>query len=294
MNIGLDMSKQNGLNYVDVASMKDFDTGDNSDTGSVTELEWNTWDDACACEFRSASGNLPPELDLNPPAELLRSNSYYTDDDGSPEGLGHGGYVDGGIYPPRLCLWQQPSLWDSGIRNDDSMIIQRLNHKLTIYWHIDDMDSPSPAVCYDCMCLISLTWTMMSLSYDGDGTVKWTGHDGAYDCSPAEILGCLPRCLCLPWVMDEMTQYLTKINRLDLDMMFSKTMYAGGRRCVCTSDTPPEACSVAGFSLALIGRRASVGGSVGLADWPCVLGAVDKPPGGVWIHCIRQALEESQ
>ena len=28
----------------------------------------------------------------------------------------------------------------------------------------------------------------MSLSYDGDGTVKWTGHDGGYDCSPAGIL----------------------------------------------------------------------------------------------------------
>ena len=61
-----------------------------------------------------------------------------------------------------------------------SMIIQRLNHKLTISRHMDDMDSPSPAVCYDCMCLISLTWTMMSLSDDGDGTVKWTGHNGGY------------------------------------------------------------------------------------------------------------------
>ena len=116
MNIGLDMSKQNGLNHVDVASMKDFD---NSDTGSVAELEWNTGDDACTWEFRSASGNPPPELHLNPPAELLRNNSYYTDDDGSPEGLGHGGYVDCGICPPRLCLWQQPSLWDSGIRQYD-------------------------------------------------------------------------------------------------------------------------------------------------------------------------------
>ena len=47
VNIGLDMSKQNGLNYVDVASMTDFDaTDNNSDTGSVAELEWNTWDDA--------------------------------------------------------------------------------------------------------------------------------------------------------------------------------------------------------------------------------------------------------
>ena len=63
---------------------------------------------------------------------------------------------------------------------------------------------------------------------------------------------------------------------------------------VCTSDTPPEACSVVEFSLALIGRRASMGGSVGLADWPRVLGAVDKPPGGVWIDFIRQALEDSQ
>ena len=82
--------------------------------------------------------------------------------------------------------------------------------------------------------------------------------------------------------------------RLDLDMMLSKTMYAGGRRRVCTSDTPLEASSVAGFSLALIGRRASVGGSVGLADWPRVLSVVDKPPGRVWIDFIRQALEDSQ
>ena len=63
---------------------------------------------------------------------------------------------------------------------------------------------------------------------------------------------------------------------------------------MCTIDTPPETCSAAGFSLSLIGRRASVGGSVGLADWPCVLGAVDRPPGGVWIDFIRQALEDSQ
>ena len=61
-------------------------------------------------------------------------------------------------------------------------------------------------------------------------------------------------------------------------MMLSKTIYGGRRRGVCTSDTPPEACSAAGFSLSLIGRRASVGGSGGLADWPRVLGAVDRPP----------------
>ena len=122
---------------------------------------------------------------------------------------------------------------------------------------------------------------MTYLSYDGDGTVNRTRHDGGYDYFPAGILGCLPRRLCLPWVMDGMTQFLMKINRPYSDMMLSETMYGGGWRGVCTSDTPPEACSTVGFSLSLIGRRASVGGSVGLADWPRVLGAVDRPPGGV-------------
>ena len=51
---------------------------------------------------------------------------------------------------------------------------------------------------------------------------------------------------------------------------------------------------MAGCSLALIDLRASVGGSVGPADWPRVLGAVDKPPGGVWIGFIRQALQDSK
>ena len=80
VNIDLGMSNQNGLNCVDVASMEDFDASSaNSDAGSVAELEWNTWDDACAWEFRSASGNFPPELVLDPPAELLINTSYYTE-----------------------------------------------------------------------------------------------------------------------------------------------------------------------------------------------------------------------
>ena len=58
------------------------------------------------------------------------------------------------------------------------MNVQGLNHRLTIYWHIDVTDYLSLAVCCDCMCLISLIRTMMSLSYDGDGMFEWTGHDG--------------------------------------------------------------------------------------------------------------------
>ena len=145
-----------------------------------------------------------------------------------------------------------------------------------------------------CLCLISLLRTMMSLSYDGDGALEWIGHDECYDCSPAGELGYLPRCLYSPLVMDRMTQYLTEIKGSGWSLTLSKTMYAGGRRRGCTRGTPPEACSAGRISLALIGHRASVGGSVSHADWLRVNGVVDKSPGGVWIDYIRQALGDSQ
>ena len=63
---------------------------------------------------------------------------------------------------------------------------------------------------------------------------------------------------------------------------------------MCTRGTPPEACSAGRISLALIGRWASVGGSVSHADWSRVIGVVDTSPGGVWIDYIRQALGDSQ
>ena len=50
---------------------------------------------------------------------------------------------------------------------------------------------------------------------------------------------------------------------------------------------------MAGFLFALIGCRASVGGLVGLTDWPRILGAVYKSPGEVWIDIRRQALQDS-
>ena len=53
----------------------------------------------------------------------------------------------------------------------------------------------------------------MPLSSDGDRTVNRTGHDRDSDGSPAGLLGCLPRRLCLLWVMEGMTQLQTKINR---------------------------------------------------------------------------------
>ena len=78
------------------------------------------------------------------------------------------------------------------------------------------------------------------------------------------------------------------------DVMLEETTHGGGRRGVCTSDTPAEACPVAGHSLALIGRRALVGGSAVNADWPHAIDAGDSPSSGVWIAFIRQDLEDSK
>ena len=89
---------------------------------------------------------------------MIRNTSYYTDDDESPEGFGHRGYVDAGIYPPWLCIVQRHNRLDNGIRNDDSLSIHRSYHKWTNYWHVDDMDYPSPSVCYDWRRVMSLIW----------------------------------------------------------------------------------------------------------------------------------------
>ena len=62
--------------------------------------------------------------------------------------------------------------------------------------------------------------------------------------------------------MDRMTQYLTEIKGPGWSLLFSETLYAGGRRRVGICSTLPEACSAGRILLALIGRRASVGGSV--------------------------------
>ena len=267
VDISICMSEQDNLSYVDVASMGDFNSvvsddaiGFDSDEGSVAELEWNTWDDACAWEFRNASGNFPPDSELGLPAALLKDVVYCTEDGGFPEwdvcctGLDFGryrhkyvGYVNGDIYSARLCLLERPGLRDIRVWNDDNVNVRGLNHRPTMCWHMDITDSQPLAVCYDCLCLISLIRTMMSLSYDGDGELEWIGHDEGYDCSPAGELGYILRCLCSPWVMGRMMQYPTEIKGPGSSLMFSKTMYAGGRRRVCTRGTPPVACSAEGF-----------------------------------------------
>ena len=77
------ISEQDDLNYADIASVVDFDSEDsdvdfcfNSDEGSVAELEWNTWDKACALDFQNASGIFSPDSGVVRPAVNIKDNVY--------------------------------------------------------------------------------------------------------------------------------------------------------------------------------------------------------------------------
>ena len=94
-------------------------------------------------------------------------------------------------------------------RNEEYVDVRRFNHRHTVRWDPGDADSRALAVCYDCLCLISLFRTVMSLSFDWGEVLGWIGHDEGYDRSPPGALRYLPRSLYSPVIMDRMTQYLT-------------------------------------------------------------------------------------
>ena len=65
-------------------------------------------------------------------------------------------------------------------RREDYVDIQGLNHWHTVSWDPGVADSRVLTVCYDCLCLIALFRTVMSLSRDWDEVFVWTGHDDRY------------------------------------------------------------------------------------------------------------------
>ena len=93
-----------------------------------------------------------------------------------------------------------------------------------------DMDCLTHAVCYDCICLMLLIRSTITLFSEGDGTVAITGYDGGYDGFPGGLLGYLPRYLYSLWVMNGMTQHQMKINGPDSDILVHRTMDDRGRR----------------------------------------------------------------
>ena len=198
------ISEQDDFSYADIASVVDFESEEsdvdfcfNSDEGSVSELEWNTWDEACALDFQNASGIFPPVVrqDVN-----IKDNIYNMENSGHPAWdvcctgrvIDTHGYVDGDVYIGRLCLLGRYVVENIMQRNEEYVDVRGLSHRHKVSWDPGIAESRPLAVCYDCLCLIFLFRTVMSLSYDWDEVFGWIGHDGGYDCSPAGALQYLP------------------------------------------------------------------------------------------------------
>ena len=73
------MSEEEELINSDEDPVMDFDSDNldvnfccDLDVGSVADLEWNTWDDACALAFQGATGVFPPDTAVVRPAVVFR------------------------------------------------------------------------------------------------------------------------------------------------------------------------------------------------------------------------------
>ena len=138
--------------------------------------------------------------------------------------------VDGDMYSARLCLLGPSGVENIRTRSEKYVDIRRLSHRHAVRWDPGVADSRGLAVCYDCLWLISLFRTVMSLSYDWDEVFVWIGHEEGYDRSPGWELRCLPRRLYSPLVVDGMTQYLTEIKVPGWSLVLNETMNTGARR----------------------------------------------------------------
>ena len=211
------ISEQDDLSYASVVDLdsedSDVDFCFNSDQGSVAELEWNTWDEACALGFQNTSGIFPPESAVVRHAVNIKDNIHSMEDSGHRAwdvcctGLvvDMHGYVDGDVYIDRLCLPGRYDVENIMHRNEEYVDVRGLSHRHTISWD----------------------------SYDWDEVFGWIGHDEGYDCSPVGALEYLPRCLYSPLVMNRMTQYLTQIKVLAGALCI-------GRQCI---QTPGGVCA---------------------------------------------------
>ena len=268
-----------------------YDMVNNADTDSAAELEHKVWEDACAWKCQYAPANIPPGLVQNPPTDIIRT---HTENDEYPEKFGRGECIDSSLHPPWICSGHQHCWGDGDMQNYDNTAIAGLYPKTMDCLQTEDC--LPHAVCYDSVCLMPLIRINMFLFSDGDDTANTCSieYDKDYDGSPAGLLGCLPRRLYWPWSLDGMAQYQAKINGPYLDILPRMTLNDGGRWDVRISITPPATHARRGPSLALIGRRTSVGGSAAPADWPCALSPADSPPGGIWIGFKRRTVEHRQ
>ena len=210
----------------------------------------------------------------NPTTDITRSNMK---NDEYPEKFEHEEWINRNLHPPLICSNHQHG-WENGdMQNYDIMAIAEWYPNTMDYLQPEEGNCLSHAVCYDSVALMPLIRTNRVLFSDGDDTANRTGHDRDDDGSPAGLLGYLPRRLYWPWSLHGMTQCQAKIKGPVVDILTCVILDDGGLWDIRISVTPPATHAGKGLSPAVIGRRASVGGSAAPADWPCVLGPGGQP-----------------
>ena len=152
-----------------------------------------------------------------------------------------------------------------------------------------DPDSRTISVCYDCLCLMALFRTVMSLARYWAVEIVWTGPDEGSCRSMAWEERYLPW-LYPPCVVDRLCGYMTEIKVPGFVLMLNRDRNNSTRWCACVRGASLGVFSVGRISHKLIGCSACVGGSVDCSDWPHSNCAVDFSPGGVGIGYIRPGL----
>ena len=225
------------------SDMSDDDEEDCRDSvmGSVADLEWDTWADVCTLAFQGTMGAFPPEAAGIRPAVVF-GNSLFPGDECAdavvlvrrdipmsavlqvtskrvdripPVSDQHvqrtvSGSVGWDTYGVRLCLLYPDSMEDLQDLQGGSVDGQRLDHWRTVSWDPGIADSRALSVCYDCLCLMALFRTVMSLARYWAVEIVWTGPDKGSCRSMAWEERYLPR-LYPPCVVDRLYGYTTEI-----------------------------------------------------------------------------------
>ena len=108
--------------------------------GSVAELEWDTWDEACGLDFQNASGIFPPDSAVVRKAVNIKDNIYNMEDSGHPTWdvcctglvIDTPGYVDKDVYIDCLCLLGRYDVENIMHRNGQYVDVRGLSHRHTI------------------------------------------------------------------------------------------------------------------------------------------------------------------
>ena len=164
-----------------------------------------------------------------------------------------------------------------------------MKHSRTISWDPGIADSRTILVCYDCLCLMALFWTVMYLAHHWAVRIVWTGPDegnGRYIAWREQYLpGLYPPC-----VVDRLHEVMTEIKVFHCVSMIHMDENNSGHRCAHVRGVSLGMFSAGRISLMLTGCSICEGGSVDYSDWPRADCMVDFSPREIRIGYIRQRL----